>query len=435
MRTILADTLRRLADCLHRKSLPRLPLVTGAGPSFLDAYRRRHEPTGAELLSELKNTAWTCAGINAAVCASFPPRLYVATTGMDSAPRCLTRAVSPDQWHFLRTQATLPARWKNCDRIEEVLEHPLLTLLQQVNPVHNGFDLWELTQFYLEVHGCAYWYLDIDPVLEIPANIWILPSHLVQPRRTRNSPAVVDYFEIRTGTTLERIPARQIIHFRCPDPRDPYASGLSPLRACYEQVALTSEYAAMKRAIYDNTGLPSAIVSPSEVLSPDERARLEEQWQQKFRRGGAGKVLVSESALRVDLLSHSMGDLAALADIKATKEDIANAFHVPLPFLSGDTNLANMQAADHLHKSIAIRPRLRRRDEKINERLLPLYDATGRLFVVSDDPTPAFHDHVLKQQETDLKYGVRTINEIRSERGLPAVAWGDTPLPSHPPSN
>jgi hypothetical protein len=36
---------------------------------------------------------------------------------------------------------------------EEVLDHPLLTLLAQVNPVHNTFDLWELTQMYLEVRA------------------------------------------------------------------------------------------------------------------------------------------------------------------------------------------------------------------------------------------------------------------------------------------
>ena len=123
-----------------------------------------------------------------------------------------------------------------------------------------------------------------------------------------------------------------------------------------------------------------------------------------------------------------MGDLAALADMKATKEDIANAFHVPLPFLSGDTNLANMQAADHLHKTLAILPRLRRRDEKLNEQLVPRFDPSGRLFVASDDPTPANNDFILRQEQADLRTGVRTINEVRTSRGLTPVAWGDRPL-------
>ena len=29
---------------------------------------------------------------------------------------------------------------------------------------------------------------------------------------------------------------------------------------------------------------------------------------------------------------------------------------------------------------------------------------------------------------TDLRWGVRTINEVRAERGLPPVEWGERPL-------
>ena len=90
---------------------------------------------------------------------------------------------------------------------------------------------------------------------------------------------------------------------------------------------------------------------------------------------------VADVGLKVQLLSQAMGDLSALADMKATKEDICNSFHVPLAFLSSETNLANLQAAEHQHMAKAIFPRLQRRDEKLNEQLLSLYDPSGRLFV------------------------------------------------------
>jgi hypothetical protein len=131
--------------------------------------------------------------------------------------------------------------------------------------------------------------------------------------------------------------------------------------------------------------------------------------------------------MKVNLLNHSMGDLAALADLKATKEDIANAFHVPLSYLTSTTNLANLQAARTQHMSLAIEPRLQRRDEKLNEQLIPLYDPTRRLFLASEDPVPVDQNAGLQQQTVDLKYGIVTINEIRGERGLPPVPWGDQP--------
>jgi len=427
MRTLLADTLARLAGWLRPKNLP--PALTGAqwsGTSFVDAYRRNRNPTPNELLAELKNTAWACASINAAVCASFPPRLFVTTRPGEPRPKCLTRALPRRTDRLLRACPHLQLHTKSADRIEEVTDHPLLTLLRQVNPVHNSFDLWELTTLYQEVHGGAYWYLDRGPLCT-PQAIWILPSQNVTPRREPDGRNLVDYYLYRTGTREQRFAPEDVIHFRYHDPRDPYTGGLSPLRACYEQVSLTSDLAAFKKAKFENHAIPDALISPEEVLGEEERDRLEAQWNARLRRGGTGKVVVAESALKVQLLAHSMGDLAALADLKATKEDIANAFHIPLSFLTSETNLANLQAAEHQHMAKAITPRLQRRDEKLNEQLIPLYDPSGRLFLASEDPVQVNRELSAKEQELNLKYGLVTINEVRGEQGLQPVPWGDVP--------
>lgn len=428
MRAAIAQMLHRLAARLAPKAIPTsLAGNQWTGTTFVDVYKRNRNPTPNELLAELKNTAFTCASINAAVCAAFPPRLYVATHS-DEQPRarCLTRRLGARTEHRLRGNKHLPPFVAKAARLEEVLDHPLLTLLQQINPVHNQFDLWELTTLYQETHGSAYWYLSFD-ALGVPREIWLLPSQNVTPKRNPDSPHVVDYYLYRTGSREQRFRPDEVIHFRYPDPRDPYTSGLSPLRAAFEHVALTSDYLAFKKATLENSAIPSAIISPAEVMGEEERDRLEAQWNQKYRRGGAGRVLVAESGIKVDVLSHSMGDLAALAEYGKTKEEVANAFHVPLSYLVSETNLANLQAAHHQHMALAISPRLQRRDEKLNEQLIPLYDPTRRLFLASEDPVPINSEMDLKQRESDLKHGVLTINEVRNERGLPEVPWGDVP--------
>jgi HK97 family phage portal protein len=427
MRTLLADLLTRFAGWLRPKAMPFA--LTGSqwsGTSFVDAYKRNRAPTPNEILAELKNTAWSCASINASVCASFMPRLYVITRPGQPAPRCLTRPVSRPVEHRLRSSPHLQLHTKSAQHIEEVVEHPLLTLLAQVNPVHNAYDLWELTTLYQEVHGSAYWYLDKGP-LGTPERIWILPTQNVTPHRAPDSSNLVDYYLYRTGTREQRFGPDEIIAFRYPDPRDPYTGGLSPLRACFEQVSLTSDLAAFKKAKFENHAIPDAIISPDEILGEEERDRLERQWNARFRRGGSGRVVVAESALKVQLLAHSMGDLAALADLKATKEDIAAAFHVPISFLTGETNLANLQAGEHQHMAKAISPRLQRRDEKLNEQLISLYDPSRRLFLASEDPVPINRELTVKEQDLNLKYGVVTINEVRGVQGLEPVPWGDVP--------
>jgi HK97 family phage portal protein len=423
----LVNFVRRVAGALPKSMPPALRGGQWTGTGFVDAYKRNRNPTPNELMAELKGTAWGCISINAAVCANYPPKLYVATRRGQAPPKCLTKALPPAAERRLRDAPHLARHTKAADVLEEVTDHPLLTLLRQVNPLHNAFDLWELTQTYLEVHGRAFWYLSMDPALGVPDEIWVLPCQNVTPKRAPDSRRPIDYYEYRTGATEQRFGPDEVIFFRYPDPREPYTGGLSPLRACYEQVALLSDYAAMKKAVYENQAIPSALLTPADIIGEEERDRLETQWNERFRRGGAGRVVVTEASMKLQVLSHSLGDLAQLAEVGATKEDVMNAFHVPVSYFSKETNLANLQAADHQHKSLAIAPRLTRRDEKLNEQLVPLYDPTGRLFLASEDPVPVNQELGFREREIDMKYGIVTINEVRGQRGLPPVPWGDVP--------
>src|SRR4051812_6145804 len=130
----MPNYLHRFARWLARKTAAAA-IAPAPSAGFLDAYRRRHAPSANELLAELKNTAWTCASINSSACAALPPRLYVTTNAGQMPPRCATRALEPTALRQLRTVRPQLAQ----QAIEEVVDHPLLTLLRQVNPVHNSF--------------------------------------------------------------------------------------------------------------------------------------------------------------------------------------------------------------------------------------------------------------------------------------------------------
>ncbi len=80
-----------LTSLFTRSALP----AHRTGSDFIDAHRRQREPSPRDLLAELMHTAWACASINASVCASHPPRLYVSTSPGQAAPRCATRPLAP----------------------------------------------------------------------------------------------------------------------------------------------------------------------------------------------------------------------------------------------------------------------------------------------------------------------------------------------------
>src|SRR5262249_7638175 len=144
---------------------------TGAG-GFLDAYRSRREPSPRQLLDEWKGLAWACASINATSCASYPPKLYVRTAPAQPLPKCANRPLHPRQIKSIGPAFSPSAA------VAEVTDHPLLDLFRSVNPEMNAFDLWEVTQLYLEVLGVAYWYPEVGP-LGTPVALWPLPAQHV----------------------------------------------------------------------------------------------------------------------------------------------------------------------------------------------------------------------------------------------------------------
>jgi HK97 family phage portal protein len=426
LKPIAAQTIA-LARALQAKNAPSAVAGGGwSGSSYVDSWQRTRELAPSQLIDELKGTAWSCISLNAATCATYTPTLYVVTAHNQPKAKCQTKALDAQTDKRLRALPYLKVKTSSAATIEQVTDHPLLDLIYQPNPFFNSFDMWELTQTYLEVMGKAYWYVEPGPY-GVPAGIWILPSQNMTPGKRPNSPNAIDFFQYASGKNRQVFGVDEIIFFRNPDPKNPYTGGLSPLRACYEQVMLTSEFAATKSAVYENRGVPSALVSPDEVIGEEERDRLETMWNQKFRRGGSGKVVVTESNMKLQLLSQSLGDIAALADMKATKEDIVNAFHCPISFFTSQTNLANLLASQAQHMSQAITPRIQRRDQKLNQSLVPLYDDSGRLFLSSDDPVPVDQSATIAQLGLDMQYGVLSINEVRSGRGLAPAAWGDVP--------
>ena len=48
-------------------------------------------------------------------------------------------------------------------------------------------------------------------------------------------------------------------------------------------VAAGAGYLAFKKATWENSAIPGAILSPEEVIGEEERERLESQWNAKFR--------------------------------------------------------------------------------------------------------------------------------------------------------
>jgi hypothetical protein len=109
---------------------------------------------------------------------------------------------------------------------------------------------------------------------------------------------------------------------------------------------------------------------------------------------------------------------------KLIREEICAAFDVPVGALvSTDVNRANAETADYRHAKNGILPRLMRIEQKINEKLLPMFDPS--LFCAFDDCVPQDKQFIVQKNDAYVKNNTFTINEVREEEGKDPVGWGD----------
>jgi hypothetical protein len=133
-----------------------------------------------------------------------------------------------------------------------------------------------------------------------------------------------------------------------------------------------------------------------------------------------GKTLLLEKGLKYQGISMSPREMNYIQGRKFIREEIAAAFGVPMSKLTSESvNRANALAGDVQYMSDTIEPRCRRIEEKLNERLLPMYDDTGSLFVAYDDIVPADKEFRLRERSSNLE---------RQIDGQEPVEWGDKPI-------
>ena len=128
--------------------------------------------------------------------------------------------------------ASVPVKLiRNGKQKEEVKDHPVLTLLSDVNPLNmNASDLWKATIVDLKVYGNCYWYLERKGGKE-PKEIYRLNPSCVEIIPSKEIGGYIDGFNYTTNNPVAPViqySTQDIIHFKYFNPNDEFY-GLSPL--------------------------------------------------------------------------------------------------------------------------------------------------------------------------------------------------------------
>ena len=373
------------------------------------------------LLNAYKSWVYVCASKNATSFASFPLRLYVAKPSK-SKMLVETRPISKETKRFLcsKEMGHLDRYLRKAVEVEEVLEHPFIELMKNVNPFMNEFELKEMTCLNQELTGNNYWYL-LNNNMGLPIQIWIVP-----PDKMKIIPSKEEFirgYMYKNGLNEVAFDKLEIVHYKYPSPTSAYY-GMGVVGAIAHAYNINENMNRYENSLFANMARPDGILTTDFPINPDEQTRMGNEWNQRYSGvNKVGKTAILANGLKYQQISINPKDLNFLEGRKVTKEEIVNGFGQTLALYDKDANRANSDAAIYMLMRDAISPRHRRNEQKINEQILPRYDE--RLFCVYENCVP--EDKEFKQKvRTEGVNTYITVNEIRKEEGREDVEGGDT---------
>lgn len=398
---------------------------------FLKRYGKEPDVSRAALVKKYWGWVYSCVQLGAAKVASTPLRVYASRgRGETSVKNFPCKKVGKYKTKYLKKRFKSLANVGGAEDFEELEEHPLIDLLQKVNEQENSFELKELTSIMLDLTGDAYWFVESDK-FGIPNKIFLLRSQFT--RIVPDQDKFIDHYLYGEEGVMEKlkIDAKDVIHFKYPNPYDPWY-GLGPVQAAAYTVEEQYQREMFMIATMSNMARPDLVVKYVEgELDTKERQMLEREWNQLFRgTNKAGKVKVTDYRYELEKIGWSPRELTFHEGEEWIMKKICSAFPVPVGLIDttqiSKAPRSGMEGSDLFMAQFNTLPRLTRIEEKLNEQLCPRYDE--RLFVAFDNPVPRDDIKQLNEDNTRLNNYTLTINEVREREGEEPVPWGDVPL-------
>ena len=281
--------------------------------------------------------------------------------------------------------------WLLYEGADEIVEHPLLDLVERPNPRQAGATFLETLYGHLLLSGNAYLEL-------VEANEGTRELHLLRPDRVTvvadqaGWPVALDHRESagRRRVTLSDGEGGGALHLTLFHPLDDHY-GFPPLEAALMSLDTHNAAGRWNKALLDNSARPSgALVYASKEgghLPEDQYERLKSELEDGYSGATrAGRPLLLEGGLDWKAMALSPKDMDFVEAKHSASRDIALAFGVPPMLLGipGDNTYANYQEANRAFYRLTVLPLVARIAREMSAWLGPAFGEGLRLWYDAD---------------------------------------------------
>jgi HK97 family phage portal protein len=287
-------------------------------------------------------------------------------------------------------------------------------LFSEVNPFHTYRELVETTLTDLELTGNAFWVMMRGKASGVPVEIWPLPPAWM--RVVPGHDEHVREYRLRRGGREVRLEARDVVHFRYPNPEDPWW-GRSPLEAAIEAVQADESIARAQRRSFENGPFPGALLRTRDPLTKEQQERFRALFESRHvGPDAAGRLLMTDGEAEITPFTTSPREMDFVGSARSVRDRILGVFGVP-PAVLGiveDFNRANAQAAQEIFARATLLPKLALIASRVTQDVASAF-LPGGITCEFASPVPADREANRRDMEAGVRLGVLSANEARAD--------------------
>jgi len=230
----------------------------------------------------------------------------------------------------------------------------------------------------------------------------------------------------RAGAETVEFKPEEVVHFTTTkDPNSP-VFGISPMEPILWDVRTDLAAMISNYSLFENDAVPASMYIFEEEMPDEEVERAVAKMKDELRGAeNRHKSMAMKGLKEIKTISITNKDMEFTTLRRITTEKVCSAYGVPKSILgyTEDVNLANGQEQTQKFWEGTVQPLEEAIAEFINRKLLPLLGIEDIKFCFE---ARDFDNREWNEASTraDLQLGVRTINEVREERGLEPLDSG-----------
>lgn len=309
---------------------------------------------------------------------------------------------------------------------KEITVHPILDLLDRVNPFITFVDLIKITQTYKDLCGEAFWWIikanDGTPLEIYP---FIRPDLMEVATSREEFISGYVYNEPGTGQQIPFDPS-EIIHFKYFNPTNPYR-GYSPIKAAEVEVSTYNELSEWNWRFFKNNAKPSGVIEFAGTIKQDQIERIKTQWAHKHQGvENAHRLAVLGNGATYKEIGFSQKEMDFQMLKNLSRDDILACMGVPLAVISPNEsiNRATADVARDVFWDEVVLPLMDEIVLALNEFLLPMYNDDTLIFDKMNTSRENV-DQKLATYANGIANGWLSPNEVRQSEKLEPYENGD----------